>query len=218
MILVQATASVKGNEITFWNELHEKYTVSLADAKKTGLYRLVEKPEELPEEADDEMLVFLSQKLKCLHYAAYLLDFGDKSKRTLSDKLRKKGYANDVCEAAVAVLEKNELLDDERLCADKLNSLAIGKLYGPRRLKTELFAKGFGASEIQNALDEATIDYDELLEQLVRKLTRRGLPQSEKELSSLKNKLVRYGYSYDRIARVLDDLDFPKEFSEHEDW
>lgn len=218
MILVQATASVKGNEITFWNELHEKYTVSLADAKKTGLYRLVEKPEELPEEADDEMLVFLSQKLKCLHYAAYLLDFGDKSKRTLSDKLRKKGYANDVCEAAVAVLEKNGLLDDERLCADKLNSLAIGKLYGPRRLKTELFAKGFGASEIQNALDEATIDYDELLEQLVLKLTRRGLPQSEKELSSLKNKLVRYGYSYDRIARVLDDLDFPKEFSEHEDW
>lgn len=218
MILVQATASVKGNEITFGNELHEKYTVSLADAKKTGLYRLVEKPEELPEEADDEMLVFLSQKLKCLHYAAYLLDFGDKSKRALSDKLRKKGYANDVCEAAVAVLEKNGLLDDERLCADKLNSLAIGKLYGPRRLKTELFAKGFGASEIQNALDEATIDYDELLEQLVRKLTRRGLPQSEKELSSLKNKLVRYGYSYDRIARVLDDLDFPKEFSEHEDW
>lgn len=217
MILVQATASVKGNEITFWNELHEKYTVSLADAKKTGLYRLVEKPEELPEEADDEMLVFLSQKLKCLHYAAYLLDFGDKSKRALSDKLRKKGYANDVCEAAVAVLEKNGLLDDERLCADKLNSLAVGKLYGPRRLKTELFAKGFGASEIQNALDEATIDYDELLEQLVRKLTRRGLPQSEKELSSLKNKLVRYGYSYDRIARVLDDLDFPKEFSEHED-
>ena len=218
MILVQATASVKGNEITFWNELHEKYTVSLADAKKTGLYRLVEKPEELPEKADDEMLVFLSQKLKCLHYAAYLLDFGDKSKRALSDKLRKKGYANDVCEAAVAVLEKNGLLDDERLCADKLNSLAIGKLYGPRRLKTELFAKGFGASEIQNALDEATIDYDELLEQLVRKLTRRGLPQSEKELSSLKNKLVRYGYSYDRIARVLDNLDFPKEFSEHEDW
>lgn len=218
MILVQATASVKGNEITFWNELHEKYTVSLADAKKTGLYRLVEKPEELPEEADDEMLVFLSQKLKCLHYAAYLLDFGDKSKRALSDKLRKKGYANDVCEAAVTVLEKNGLLDDERLCADKLNSLAVGKLYGPRRLKTELFAKGFGASEIQNALDEATVDYDELLEQLVLKLTRRGLPQSEKELSSLKNKLVRYGYSYDRIARVLDNLDFPKEFSEHEDW
>ena len=218
MILVQATASVKGNEITFWNELHEKYTVSLADAKKTGLYRLVEKPEELPEEADDEMLVFLSQKLKCLHYAAYLLDFGDKSKRALSDKLRKKGYANDVCEAAVAVLEKNGLLDDERLCADKLNSLYIGKLYDPRRIKKDIFAKGFGASEIQNALDEATIDYDELLEQLVRKLTRRGLPQSEKELSSLKNKLVRYGYSYDRIARVLDDLDFPKEFSEHEDW
>ncbi len=217
MILVQATASVKGNEITFWNELHEKYTVSLADAKKTGLYRLVEKPEELPEEADDEMLVFLSQKLKCLHYAAYLLDFGDKSKRALSDKLRKKGYANDVCEAAVAVLEKNGLLDDERLCADKLNSLAIGKLYGPRRLKTELFAKGFGASEIQNALDESDIDYDELLERLVEKLTRHGIPQSEKELSSLKNKLVRYGYSYDRIARVLDKLDFPKSFCDCED-
>ena len=217
MILIQATASVKGNEITFRNELHETYTISLADAKKTGLYRLVENPEELPEEADDEMLVFLSQKLKCLHYAAYLLDFGDKSKRALSDKLRKKGYAKDVCEAAVAVLEKNGLLDDERLCADKLNSLAVGKLYGPRRLKTELLAKGFGSSDIQNALDESDIDYDELLELLVEKLTRHGIPQSEKELSLLKNKLVRYGYSYDRIARVLDKLDFPKSFCDCED-
>lgn len=217
MILIQATASVKGNEITFRSDLQETYTISLADAKKTGLYRLVENPEELPEEADDEMLAFLSQKLKCLHYAAYLLDFGDKSKRALADKLRKKGYEKDVCEAAVAVLEKNGLLDDERLCADKLNSLAVGKLYGPRRLKTELFAKGFGSSDIQNALDESDIDYDELLERLVEKLTRHGIPQSEKELSLLKNKLVRYGYSYDCIARVLDKLDFPKSFCDCED-
>lgn len=217
MILIQATVSVKGNEITFRSDLQETYTISLADAKKTGLYRLVENPEELPEEADDEMLAFLSQKLKCLHYAAYLLDFGDKSKRALADKLRNKGYEKDVCEAAVAVLEKNGLLDDERLCADKLNSLAVGKLYGPRRLKTELFAKGFGSSDIQNALDESDIDYDELLERLVEKLTRHGIPQSEKELSLLKNKLVRYGYSYDRIARVLDKLDFPKSFCDCED-
>ena len=61
MILIQATASVKGNEITFRSDLQETYTISLADAKKTGLYRFVENPEELPEEADDEMLVFLSQ-------------------------------------------------------------------------------------------------------------------------------------------------------------
>ena len=217
MILIQATASVKGNEITFRSDLQETYTISLADAKKTGLYRLVENPEELPAEADDEMLAFLSQKLKCLHYAAYLLDFGDKSKRALAEKLRKKGYEKDVCEAAVAVLEKNGLLDDERLCADKLNSLAVGKLYGPRRLKTELFAKGCGSSDIQNALDESDIDYDELLERLVEKLTRHGIPQSEKELSLLKNKLVRYGYSYDCIARVLDKLDFPKSFCDCED-
>lgn len=217
MILIQATASVKGNEITFRSDLQETYTISLADAKKTGLYRLVENLEELPAEADDEMLAFLSQKLKCLHYAAYLLDFGDKSKRALAEKLRKKGYEKDVCEAAVAVLEKNGLLDDERRCADKLNSLAVGKLYGPRRLKTELFAKGFRSSDIQNALDESDIDYDELLERLVEKLTRHGIPQSEKELSLLKNKLVRYGYSYDRIARVLDKLDFPKSFCDCED-
>lgn len=190
----------------------------LPTPRKRGYTALSKNRRSFPKKPTMKCSSFLSQKLKCLHYAAYLLDFGDKSKRALSDKLRKKGYANDVCEAAVAVLEKNGLLDDERLCADKLNSLAIGKLYGPRRLKTELFAKGFGASEIQNALDEATIDYDELLEQLVRKLTRRGLPQSEKELSSLKNKLVRYGYGYDRIAHVLDDLDFPKDFSEREDW
>lgn len=206
MILIQAYASVGGNEITFTDEAHEKYTVSLADARKTGLYRLVEEPSLLPEEADEDMLRFLSQKLRCLHYAEYLLDFGDKSKRALLRMLSLKGYETEVCEAALAVLEKNGLIDDERLCADRLQSLANGKLYGPRRLKSELLAKGFSASDVQNALDEATLDYDELLRRLVEKLTRRALPQNEKELASLKNKLIRYGYSYDSVSSALREL------------
>lgn len=211
MILVNAFASVRGNEITLVDEQREKYTISLSDAKKTGLYRLVEEPERLPEEADEEMLLFLAQKLKCLHYAAYLLDFGDKSKRALTNKLRTRGYAPEVCEAALSVLEKNGLIDDERLCADRLQALAYGKLYGPRRLKSELMAKGFSSSDAQNALEEADIDYEELLQKLVEKLTRRSVPQSEKELASLKNKLVRYGYSYDSISQVLRSFSIVEE-------
>lgn len=205
MILTQAYASVGGKEITFIDAENEKYTISLADARKTGLYRLLEEGT-LPDEADDDMIVFLSRKLRCLHYAEYLLNFGDKSKRTLSRKLALKGYEPEVCEAALAVLEKNGLIDDERLCADRLQSLANGKLYGPRRLKTELLAKGFSSNNVQNALDEAELDYDELLRQLVEKLTRRALPQNEKELASLKNKLIRYGYSYESVSGVLREL------------
>ena len=207
MILTEAYASLRGNEMTFVNEQKEKFTLSLADAKKTGLYRYAEHPELLPDEADDDMLIFLSAKMSCIRYAAYLLGFGDKTRKALSQKLRLKGYEPDVCEAAFAVLEQNGLLNDERLCAEKLNALATGKLYGPRRIKSELIAKGFSVSQAQNALDEAKIDFDGLLEKLVEKLTRRGLPEDEKAFASLKNKLVRYGYDYDSVSHALAELE-----------
>ncbi len=208
MILVKAYASVGGNEITFVADTAEKYTLSLSDARKVGLYRYVEYPEELPAEADEEMLTFLSQKMSCIRYASYLLGFGDKSKKALSLKLKTKGYERDVCEAAIAVLESNGLVDDDRLCDAKVKSLAEGKLYGPRRIKSELIAKGFSSSQAENALDEADIDFDALLYKLVEKLSRHsGIPEDEKELQTFKNKLVRYGYGFDQITRTLRDFE-----------
>lgn len=206
MIITGAHFSTGGAEVVLYSENAEKYVVSLADAKKTGLYKYAEDDSLLPFEADNEMLEFLSQKMKCIKYAVYLLEFGDKSRKTLFQKLKTKGYERDVCEAALAVLEKNGLVNDEKLCLDKLVSMARGKLYGPYRLKGELIKKGFSREQAEAAFDEAELDFDELLDELVEKLTKRGVPENEKELAAFKNKLIRYGYSYDSVSDKLSAL------------
>ena len=66
-------------------------------------------------------------------------------------------------------------------------------------------AKGFSSKQIEIAFDDANLDFDELLRKLVEKLTVRGLPEDEKGISSLKNKLSRYGYSYESINYILEE-------------
>ncbi len=202
VILVGVSLSTGGKEVVCKTEHGERYTVSLADARKTGLYRLAEDEEALPAEWDGEGLAFLSQKLACLKYAVYLLGFSDKSRRALADKLKEKGYGGDTAEAALAVLEENGVLCDGALCREKVKQLAEGKGYGPMRIKKELAAKGFRAEDIRIALDEADTDWEALAREVLEKLTRRGLPQTEKERNALKQKLARYGYPYAVVDRV----------------
>lgn len=205
MIITGVSVSAGENEVFLYGSEGEKFRISVADARRAGVYKFVEQPELLPEEADSEMLKFISAKLSCVKYAAYLLEFSDKSKKALTLKLKSKGYDSNVCEAALAVLEANGIIDDERLCARKLVSLANSKLYGPYRLKSELINKGFSSKQIDIAFEDAEIDFDELLYKLVDKLTVRGFPKDEKGYSALKNKLIRYGYSYDSISSVLSE-------------
>ncbi len=204
MIIKGADFSAGGNEVYLYDESGSKYALSVSDAKKTGTYKYAEDNSLLPAEEDDEMIVFLSRKLSCIRYASYLLEFSDKSKKTLVTKLRQKGYEKDVCDAAVATLEKNGIIDDDNLCRRKLEAMAREKYYGPYRLKGELIKKGFSSDVIENAIEDADIDFDELLEKLVQKLTRRANITDIKELNLLKNKLVRYGYGYESVKEAVE--------------
>ena len=206
MIITSVNLSAGENEVFIYGSQGEKFKITSADAKRVGIYKFVENPDLLPEEADEEMLAFMTNKLSCVKYAEYLLEFGDKSKKALKLKLKTK-YDEDACDAALDVLEKNGIIDDERLCSSKLVSIANAKLYGPYRLRQELIKKGFSSRQIDIAFDDCDIDFDENLKNLVEKLTLKGLPKDDKSYLSLKNKLIRYGYSYESVASVLGELE-----------
>lgn len=207
MIITSVKLSVGGNELFVYGDNGEKYRISSADAKRAGLLKFAEHSEFLPEETDSEMLEFMSSKLSCISYAKYLLEFGDKSRKALKLKLKSKGYKDDVCEAALTVLEDYGMIDDERLCREKLVALAKGKLYGPYRLKQELINKGFSYGQVEIAFDEAELDFDEMLTELAGKLTAKNKPSGRKALEALSNKLVRYGYGYESIKEILSGYD-----------
>lgn len=199
--------SSSGGEFSFFVEDGTRYTLSAADAKRLGLSELSK--DDLPAEFDeDETIVFLSSKLSAIKYCTYLLSFSDKSVSMLKRKMREKGYSELVADEALKVLSNSGFTNDSELCIKKYASIAKTKLYGPYRIKQELFAKGFNEEDIRNAQAECDIDFEEILEKLVQKLARTSrVDFSDKNaIQKFKAKLTRYGYGFETINAVLSEL------------
>ena len=207
MIIVKSYISKGGSEVTLECEFRDKYTVTLADAKRLGLYGLEDEafPVEFP---DDELIEFLSQKLKAIKYASYLLQFSDKSEKALRLKMKEKEYPDEVIDEALNIMRSSGIISDENLCLKKYISFANSKLYGPRRIKQELYSKGFGYEDIKNAENLAQIDFDELCLELCEKLLKGGKTDlsDKNDRDKFKAKLARYGYGYETISNVLSDF------------
>ncbi len=206
MIFTSLKVSAGGGEFSFFTDEGERYTLSLADAKRLGLSEL--SAEDFPVEyCDDELICVLSSKLSAIKYATYLLSFSDKSESALRRKMREKDYTDKVIDEALSVLRVGGFTDDESLCLRKYLSLANSKLYGPSRIRAELFAKGFSSSDIRSAEEKCSIDFEELLRELLDKLlaTSRVDFSDRNSQNKFKAKLSRYGYGFDCINSVLRD-------------
>lgn len=210
MIIIKSYISKGGSEVTLECELKEKYTVTLADAKRLGLSELSD--EDFPVEfSDDELLETLCQKLKAIKYATYLLQFSDKSEKVLRRKMREKEYSDEIIDEALSVLRDGGIISDENLCLRKYLSIANTKLYGPHRIKNELFSKGFSSEDIKAAEESAEIDFYELCHELCDKLLSSGKVNlsDRKEQDKFKAKLSRYGYGFDIVNSVISEFEFP---------
>ncbi|MBQ8107744.1 MAG: RecX family transcriptional regulator, partial [Ruminococcus sp.] len=77
--------------------------------------------------------------------------------------------------------------------------------FGRYRAFREMRGKGLTAEVINDALDEYEDKWYEVLYELVERRYVRYL-EDEKGINKVKNALVRYGYSYDMIKAVLEDI------------
>ena len=206
-MIIKSTYFSKGaSEVILECDCDTKYTITRADASMLGLLELSE--EDFPVEFEDqEQLEHLAQKLKAIHYCTYLLGFSDKSTRTLRQKLKEKEYSPEVIDDCIQVLENSGVCNDTSLCKQKYLQIANSKLYGPSRIKSELFSKGFCSEDIKNAELELELDFDELLVELCEKLLKNGKTNLQDRLclEKFKAKLARYGYSFSQINSVISE-------------
>lgn len=206
MIITKIFPSDGEKEVIIISEENEKFRIALSDAKENGLYGIDD--DGFPFEFDDgESLSFLSEKLKAIKYCTYLLSFSDKSASQLKRKLREKDYSDKAASAALEVLCKAGLIDDDTVCTRKAQIMAKSKLYGPYRIKAELSTKGFSRETVEETIQNIEVDFDENLKTLIDKLLSSGKYNLEDQdaLLKFKAKLSRYGYSSESINRVLRD-------------
>ncbi len=178
------------------------YKVTRADFKSLFGTAEISPPFVLSQD-ECEKLEFFAEKYGAIKYALYLLGFSDKSEKNLAFKLKSKGYSEDACSEALAVLKKNRYLCDKKSALRRCEILAGSKLYGMRRIISELIAKGYTRDVAQQVTEEARIDFEENLKALFAKLTKSRLPRSREEKKKLFDKLYRYGYNFDEINSVF---------------
>ena len=163
----------------------------------------------LPLFVDDEAegeLEALTEKLKAIKYASYILGIGDKSEKQLRTKLKTKGYSTRAIDEAFDVLRRNGYICDERTCKRKCELLANGKLFGRRRIISELMAKGYPYSLCEATVDEQEIDFEANLALLYEKISKGENLLDWEQKKKISDKLLRYGYSYDEINCLFDGI------------
>lgn len=130
-----------------------------------------------------------------------LISYTDMSAKTLFDKLKQRGFDDEIASASVDALVSEGYIDDERYAGRLANYLVSTKLFGKRRILAELSRKGVDRETAENAVESLDVDYYENIRKLISKETITDL----KSRARVANKLVRYGYGYDMINGVIDE-------------
>lgn len=146
--------------------------------------------------------------------ALYLLEFRDYSTRDLEQKL-KKDFSSEICREAVEFMIEIGAIDDTRYAETLVRHLVQFKRYGRHRIRQELSLKGIDHDIIDEVLDEAEFDEQEMILELLDKKFSRDLCD-QKGINRTIASLTRYGYSYGDIKSALRE--YMEALDDNSDW
>jgi regulatory protein len=124
----------------------------------------------------------------------------------LTRKLRQRGAAEEMIEAALDRLTEQGLLNEARYLAAFIASKARAG-QGPLRIREELTQRGLQRSMIEEALRAADIDWPGYLKDVWQRRFDGQLPRDARERAQQGRFLAYRGYPVDMIARLLRGAD-----------
>lgn len=195
--------SDRGNEYTLYTS-QGKYRISAADYKSLGIPKSEDGESVFPCDITvpgEDYLASLENKLCAVKYLGYLLNFGDKSEKVLLSKLKEKEYNEETSLAALELMKKFGIVNEEATCKRKVSRYAAEKMYGPRRIRQELMTKGFTSSAVNEALEITEVDFGKTLDALCKKLVTKKRITDRKKLT---DRLIRSGYGYGEVKEAVN--------------
>jgi len=144
--------------------------------------------------------------------ALYLLGYKSHTKKELTDKLAKTSDEDTAAEIA-GRMEELGLVNDADYAERYARQLTNSKGYGMSRIRQQLYKKGIDRELIDDTLEQLaqTVDVDEKISELIERKYQRYLG-TKKGVDKTINALIRLGYRYDDIRRVLNTFDTPQEY------
>lgn len=163
---------------------------------------------EISEELLEEILT-ASEKRKAFERGMYLLDYRDYSYKELFEKLAS-SYDEDICFYVADRLAELGILNDRRYAENLARKYIEVKKYGPYRASMEMYRKGINRELINEILEKYSENTIDVLYELVMKKYSTYLGDRDK-VRKMKNALVRLGYSFDDINKVVRMCECPEE-------
>ena len=206
MIITKAEFSKSGNEVTLCIENAESVTVSRADYNKI-LLAANAATGGFPFELDNKhkkALEILEQKLCCIKVCTAALAYGDKSEKALRKKLDGKGFCKKAQDLALGVLKKDGCVDDFSQCKSLALRYYNEKHFGIRRIKQELFKKGYDKAAIENAVSDCDFDVSKAAYELFCVISKKYSLKDASQRQKLVNSMVRYGHDYEVITGIIN--------------
>ena len=135
-----------------------------------------------------------------------MLGRSELSSRQLADRLRRKGFPDDVIEAALASLRESGALNDARAAAARARHDVTIHRHGRSRVLRQVKALGVSEETARHAVSAAFSEVSEdqmLVSALARKLRGAEPPTDPKAIRRLQGWLLRQGFDPDKVQRLL---------------
>ena len=132
-----------------------------------------------------------------------------KTKYEVRLKLKENGFAEDVIDEVLDILEKEEYLNDKVYCEIFIEDKKKLNRYGKNKIKSLLIQKGISKNIFEGFLNEFEYDeeFDNALKMGIKKLE---LLSNEEDNCKKKQKIINYlayrGFGFDVINDVLKEI------------
>ncbi len=159
-----------------------------------------------PEQFDK--LEYDAELWKAVKKGLDILSYGDNTKSALTVKLRQRGFGEFVSEDAAQYLAELGYINEEKILGRFVENLANIKLYGPSRIKNEVYKKGFSREAVSEHLEVLLdgIDFEENLLKLVRKKFDFGAASDRAYREKFYAATYRLGYSVSQTRDAIKSI------------
>lgn len=155
---------------------------------------------------DFAKVLFASELRRATRRAMYLINEREYSYIQLFEKL-KKNYPEDICYKVVNYMAAKGYVNDKRFAEALVYNYMECKLYGPRRVKQELYKRGIRGRTADEAIENKLCGLEDRLKSLIEKKYLGYLqdPDDRKSVEKVKNGLIRAGYDFYDINRAIKE-------------
>lgn len=138
-----------------------------------------------------------------------LLRIRPRSAHEIRERLRLKGYGGEIAESVMASLDKAGYIDDAKFAKFWIDSRMHLNPVGDTVLRQDLKIRGVSDAVIESALSAKNESYDEYelaLSMARTRFERLKKLDRAKAMKRLYDFLMRRGFKYDTVQRVIDKL------------